>query len=329
MDDSFGVVGLAYMYLARPVLDGYGLKGEIAIRKGLREYGKFRGQQMREWHTRERLPINVETLIRFWDNGYAYLTPEFAGAEYISKEQNERTRIYKPYEERHTETTCPAFNYWRDEGWQRFGYFYCDEIHQEITKAYKPNAIVEIHENMNKGDPFCSFAWMSPPEGEVPSNAYDEIRRRIRGNPALFYRQVLGMTVRMVGSVYYFLAKAIDESLGNSDVMIQRSLRELGAKMGSIAKERIGRQESPSLHSILDALMLPYGVTWDHEIRDETLVVRSCPLAGLWRELGDIKFGPLYCRETYGPMLQAFSLKTRISECISCGNERCVIHISK
>ena len=53
--------------LHAPLLHEFGFEGEKALRKGLRPYGRYRGERMRKWHESEGLPINLESTILFWD----------------------------------------------------------------------------------------------------------------------------------------------------------------------------------------------------------------------------------------------------------------------
>ena len=55
------------MALTKPVLEKYPREGEMAIRQGLRAFGRFRGERLRKWHNELGLPINMYSLITWWD----------------------------------------------------------------------------------------------------------------------------------------------------------------------------------------------------------------------------------------------------------------------
>lgn len=316
-NDVFGTVGLFYMYIARPIFEKFGKKGEIAIRKGLRNYGYFRGEQMRKWHLQENIPINMESLQRYWDCGYAYMFLE----EKISKGAQ-----FSPYEVRQFEWKCPAYGMWEAENWTQFGYVYCDEIHQEITRGYHPKGVAEIHENLNKGDPRCTFVFIMPPEENVDKSVYDSINKKIEDDPIAFGMNALKKTVIMVGSIYYYLAKAIVNDLGNEGKKtLVASLRDLGKKRAELIKETLRKSgKEVSLKNALDHFDLPYNLAWKISNEDK-VVVHSCPLADLWKELGDKDLGALYCKNTYEPIFDALSIKAEVTECMMCGSDKCTI----
>ena len=60
-------LAVTYINLTKPVLEKYPRIGEMAVRKGLRAYGKFRGEHLREWHEELNLPINMYSVVMWWD----------------------------------------------------------------------------------------------------------------------------------------------------------------------------------------------------------------------------------------------------------------------
>lgn len=316
-NEVFGTVGLFYMYLARPILRKFGKKGEIAVRKGLRKYGAFRGEQIRKWHLEEKIPINMESLQRFWDNGYAFM--------YLN-DKIAKGALFSPYDVRQSDFTCPAQDYWKAEDWTQFGYMYCDEIHQELTRAYHPKGVAEIHENLNKGDPKCQFIFIMPSEGPVDKSVYDKLMKTIEKDPVTFTMNTLKKTIRMVGTIYYFLAKAIIEDLGDEGKKaLVSAMRELGKKRGEMIRDKILKNgKKVTLENVMEFFDLPYNRAWTMSAK-ENVVIKYCPLAEVWKELGDKELGALYCNVMYKAMFNALSIKAKVSECIMCGSDKCTI----
>ena len=68
-----GIFGRLYMHFTNSVLETSGQYGEMTVRHHLRQFGHFRGTEMREAHHAMGKPINMETITCFWDNASTYV----------------------------------------------------------------------------------------------------------------------------------------------------------------------------------------------------------------------------------------------------------------
>ena len=310
-------VGLIYLNLIRPVLEKYPRVGEITIRQGLRAYGKFRGEHIREWHKELGLPINVYSLINWWDVSSARTSGCF---------DPEAERVFQPqyntaYRVVHPATHCPIFDVVRENDFEHYGYMYCDEIHQAICQAYHPDGIVEIRECLMKNDPYCHFTWMMPPEipeDEIDRSAYERMEKWEKENPeevALLYAK---RDVIQTGIMYYFLARAIvDRFSSEGKGMVEASLREMGKMRGRELKQKLAKAKVDlSVENIFNNFDLPYKKVWKMDIKssnDKSLAdVTCCPLAEVWHDLNDTEIGPMYCRTQYEAVLKELSSEAEI-----------------
>jgi len=328
MVTTIKVSGLTFMYLARPAYERYGKDGEDAVRAGLRVYGKVRGKMMREWHEGMGLPINMETLMRYWDASSTYI---------IADEMN--SGIWTPYYVEHNVSFCPAHDMWKSEGWERAAYIYCDEIHQEVAMNYHPDAVVEIHQNLNKGDPHCGFKWiMRPQPGEVDKAAYEKIDRSAKERPVEYALDSLKRTTRIVALMHCSLAEQFLERF-KDEMMVRSSLRELGKKRGEMVAEKLKKSGKPiTVSSIFDSFDLAYRSIWKMDSKESngqySATVEYCPLAELWAKVGKEKLGAIYCEETYSAMFETIAEKTgvaidvKIPQTLTRGNGKCVFNIS-
>ncbi len=122
MEEVNDVWALLYMYITRPIINGgYGKKGEVAIREGVRNFGAFRGKEIRKWHEAEGLPINVETLNRFWDAAFLW----------VDKDAKNEAK-FSPYHVTYPVRKCTISEIWKEENYEQYGYWYCDENHESI-----------------------------------------------------------------------------------------------------------------------------------------------------------------------------------------------------
>jgi len=317
------VFGHIYLYLTRPVLERFGMEGEKAIRRGLRAFGKFRGGRIRKWHQAEGLPINVESLMKFWD----ILSVRGCGAE---------NPDFTPYFVEFETTHCPLHDVCKEADFEHYGYLYCDEIHQEVTMAYHPKANVEIHEGLMKGDPGCHFKFLMPvetPEEQIDKSGLRSLEKRVQENPTAFMRLMLRREAHVVGMLYYFLARAIlDRFSLEGRSMVESSLREMGKRRGREIGERIERAGAElTWKTIFDHFDLGYTFAWEMKPEKTShdrlfaAEVEDCPLAEIWKEIGDRELGPLYCDTMYTAMFKELSqeAKVTIPRCMSKGASAC------
>ena len=319
IDATFEVTsqwGYHYMYLARPVIEKYGKKGEVAVREGVRNLGVFRGRELKKWHEAEGLPLNMESFIRFWDCGGKYL--------YETK--------YAPYEVLFQVPSCPMYEAWKDEGFEWFGYWLCDEMHQEITKTYNKDAIVEVHENLAKGDDFCDFHFMMVPSGPTDRSSIEALNKKMEEQPEKYALRTLKQTVRCIGATYGFMAQAIVRHFGEDvgkDILIKANA-DLGEKRGRRIKERLEALGEPlTVKNIFEMFDFPYKRIWGiKEVQsDGTYVAQAdyCPFAEVWGEEGHLALGAFYCDAVYESLFRAFSKEAdvRIPECLARKGNRC------
>jgi hypothetical protein len=135
---------LMYYYLAKEFMT-LGVEGEKALRRGIRNYGKARGNRLRKRHLDTGMSINIETL--------------FTNYDLPGDSQSKRKQIKLTENERESYTfNCGLEMIWGslEEG-DPLGSIYCDEFHQAMWGAYKEGTLVELPKLLTKGDPHCHF----------------------------------------------------------------------------------------------------------------------------------------------------------------------------
>jgi hypothetical protein len=319
------VIGHMYMFLTKPVFEQFGMEGEKAIRKGLRTFGKFRGERIRKWHEEEGLPKNLESLMKFWD----ILSLRGCGGE-------NPDLVITPYFGESITTHCPLHDVCREANFEHYGYVYCDEIHHEVVMAYHPKAIVEIHEDLMKGDAGCHFKFMMPqemPEEQIDKSGLKALEKRVKENPVEFIRLMLKREGHVVGMLYHSISQAVIERFGQDGrAIVKSSLLEMGKKRGIELKEKLKKARiETTWGNICDHFDLAYKYAWEihrEDTSDDRLFVADveyCPLAEIWNELGDRELGPIYCDNMYTAMFKELNgkAKIKIPQCISKGASKC------
>jgi hypothetical protein len=319
------IKGMIFMYIARPIFERFGMEGEKAIRSGLRAYGKYRGKLMRKWHKSLGLPINMESLLRYWDHASTRLSGIYSSEA-----------IFTPYYVEHPATPCSIHEFWKEENWEHYGYIFCDEEHQEVCMAYHPKAIVEIHENLNKGDPRCYFKWMmipEIPEEKIDKSVYEIIDKWARENPLEDAIEALKRTNRSSGLLYYFLADSIIAQFAEEGRdMVKASLKVIGTRLGRELKEKLGKTgEDVTIINAFDHSFfgLPYKYHWKMKVEssDDHFIaqVEYCPFAEYWISLGKKDVGEIFCQEIYSSIFKELSTvaEIKIPECKMKGGSKC------
>lgn len=136
-----------YYFLAKGLLDAYGLEGERALREAIREYGRNRGVELRAKHLAAGYEINLVSLFERYDlpndprfkRNLIELTPE--------------TRISQTLR-------CPYAELWEElgQGKNRIAQIYCEEVHHALFGAYDPAIQTNLcHPLTYEGSEYCMF----------------------------------------------------------------------------------------------------------------------------------------------------------------------------
>src|SRR5690242_3577965 len=225
-----------YMQFARETLARFGTNGEATVRQHLRQYGVWRGTEMREAHNALGLPLDMETLNRCWDSASVF----------IVKSDLESKGKYTACDVQYEVHDCPAADVWRAEEFHRWGHVYCDEFHQACASTYHPDGNVVIPINMMKGDDHCAFRWIIPAGSPGLANFPPSPLGRklaqyyVAETPERAVYDAMARTSRLIGGRYWTMAGALTERHGAADAMaaIVAFLRAWGAQRGELTRAR-------------------------------------------------------------------------------------------
>jgi len=323
------IIGFVYLHLTKPVFEGLGMEGEKAIREGLRAFGRYRGRRVKKWHVEENLPLNLESFLRFWDvqsvRGCGAVNPEM---------------VLKPHYANFKATHCTLHDVCKENDFEHWGYIYCDEIHQESLMAYQPDGICEIHEALMKDDGMCHFRVSLPRKCEneaIGGSAYDKLENKIKSNPIEWTRIFLRKEANMVAMLYYFISRAIvDRFKDKGKEIVENAAKLIGQSCGKeIKKAIIDKNLTITMPNVIENFYLPYTYAWemdDIELSEDKLVaeIGYCPLAEIWKDVGDTEIGALYCQNIYHNMFKALSddYTLNISKCMTNGSSKCKFEFS-
>ncbi len=226
--------GRIYMHFANATIGRFGREGEMTVRHGLRAYGLWRGREMRAAHHAMGRDINMETLLRCWDNA----------STYINKDETEEDGIFEPTYVRFDVPYCPAAEAWHDAEFFQWGHVYCDEFHQAAASSYHPDGNVVIPQNLMKGDDHCHFQWIMPAEAEkLEIGEPDALALKLAKDyqPASELEDAwlsLKRSTRLIGGQYFTLARPLIERHGDDGrEVIAEALTAWGRQRGELLRQ--------------------------------------------------------------------------------------------
>lgn len=143
---QFYWVGL-YYFLAKEALHTYKEKGDAALRKSVREYGKLRGQRMRRIVNAKGEPANLVTLFEYYD---LMSDPRFVHPT--------EGLVMTPEVKKSITGRCPDAEMWgRMPDGLNIGSIYCEEVHHQIYQGFEPAIQVNLCETLTNGGEKCRF----------------------------------------------------------------------------------------------------------------------------------------------------------------------------
>ncbi len=143
---QFYWVGLFY-FLAKTAMDKCGDTGEEVIRKGVREYGRERGQRMRKISDVNGRPADLLTLFENYD---LMSDPRFVHPK--------EGRILTAEVKKSITERCPDAEMWgRLPDGLHIGSVFCEEVHHQIYGGYDPAIQVNLCETLTNGGHQCRF----------------------------------------------------------------------------------------------------------------------------------------------------------------------------
>lgn len=221
-----------YVHIARAMVDGYGIEGEAALRRGLRNFGYDRGRTLRKEQLALGMKINMYNLWTYYD------LPE--------DNRFKRNKIRLNKQERISQTlVCPMANMWIKMDAKDLGAIYCDEFHPAMFEGYHPKITTNLGETMTHDtDDHCHFALYLRPANMTPQErkeAFEEFDPDFDQNAVGEYvmrtaRQGYNMlTIKL----YYHLVKETLQTFGErSREKMATATRQWAADAAQFMRER-------------------------------------------------------------------------------------------
>ncbi len=329
--------GRLYMIAASTLVDQYGPNGEKAVREWLRNWGDWRGKELRKAHMALGLPVNMESLCKYWDSAAAtgHLMEEWLN-EGFWEPHNVRVPV------KNRKGACPISEPWRDSNFWELGHVLCDEFHIHFVRGYHPDAVVVIPKCIMKRDALCDFNFVMPPNSREPEPVELYPGQNVlvdwkNGTDEETVLSSLRRKTRITAGRIFFLWKAISERFPETALPTFKIIMEKWTDSRSLAlrNEKKKENRNDSLKDFFYHLDHPYAIVWDTRIKETEkclyIEVQYCPFAETWEWLGEVRAMSMFCETCYCGIGKHYkpALKGDLGKCICKGDDICEIRISK
>lgn len=200
-----------YVYIARVMVEEYGIEGEAALRRGLRNFGHDRGKTLRNEQLALGMKINMYNLWTYYD--------------LPGDNRFKRNKIRLNTQERISQTlVCPMANMWINMDAKKLGAIYCDEFHPAMFEGYNPKITTNLGETLTHDtDDHCHFALYLRPANMTP----EERKEAFEEFDPSFDKNAVGQYVMRTAregynmltiKLYYHLVKETIENFGEGSI---------------------------------------------------------------------------------------------------------------
>lgn len=336
--------GWLYMVAYKKLVGEFGFDGRTTIRRWMRTWGIWRGEQTRKGHHALGLEISMENLMLNWDSDAA-ATPELKAAwkcDPACRFTPGCVKIITPP----GHYSCPQHELWAENDFLFDAHVHCDEFHVKYVQGYHPEATVVIPECMTKKDEACHFTFLRDPEAKDPPHlplyeGEDPLKDWKADTDEERQEITLRRKARITAGRIIFLWKAIHENHPEDaerlfGEIMEEWCRERGGDMNKyLAEHQLEDKISAEMFEYYDH---PYYLTWGAEIAEDdeqvSVDIDYCPFAETWKWV-DAEALPVlkryYCDQCYkNVMNRAFpGSQTELTACMLSGDEKCRIQMKK
>jgi hypothetical protein len=323
--DALGQMGdiwaMLYYHMAKTFCDRFGLEGEAALRRAVREYGRARGLAMRARHLAEGRPINLESLFGHYD------LPSDPRTSRNLFELTPETRLSAT-------KTCQFADLWMEkEDGDHLGRIYCEEVHHAIFEAYDSAVQVNLTQTLTQGDDCCRFAVYLRPANQLGAE-----QAVPRYSPPEYEETPITRITDLFIALYYHMAREMVDTFGNEgERALRHAIRQFGAERGRRMRKQHEEEGLPinlvTLHGqdTKDRPADPRTEAVTHKLTPgvRETDVSKCGFHEAWRDWGGTDVALIYCQEVHHAMWQAYDpeIEVNLPKTLTNGDDRCVFRV--
>lgn len=224
-----------YGFLASEIADTLGIdRADSILRDAVKDFGRYRGNDMRREVERRGLPLDVQRLLRYWD------LP--AIEESWEMQHKDRSPHYEGYDL----PGCPFHDYLRYLCPQQLAVLMCEEVHVAVAKEFNPEIDVWYPSLLTRGQDRCLFRFsMTLDAAERAAHQAERLRKEAQSegktlegeketgttDAATAYRMMARLFVIFYHSIVNELLRALGQD--QTEDIVRRAMRKFGSWRGS------------------------------------------------------------------------------------------------
>ncbi len=224
-----------YGFMASEIADTLGMdQADSILREAVKDFGRYRGNDIRRDVEKRGLPLDVQRLMEYWD------LPSVG--ESWEMQHKDRSPHYEGYDL----PGCPFHDYLRYICPQQLSVLMCEEVHVAVAKEFNPDVDVWYPSLLTRGQSKCLFRFsMTLDAAERAVHQAERLQalaktggRTIEGekepgmtDPATTYRMMARLFCLFYHSIANELLRALDQD--PTEDIVRRAMRKWGAWRGS------------------------------------------------------------------------------------------------
>lgn len=213
---------LLFGWISRAVVELVGeKKGEVILRKAVRQYGQERGRRMA---LRAKANGDALTMANFM--AYSEWKASSGVMEQSIVERSPHAKVYI--------TQCPWHTAWKENGVLLYGRFYCREIDDALVHGFNPELQLDINGTKTNGAAQCEFVFRDANLTWL-NNFWIGYKKTVKpGKKALMPWEY------HVGHLFSTVEKVVvDEARDIGETAIKIGLREFAKRFGEQATQKV------------------------------------------------------------------------------------------
>tara|TARA_A100001037_G_scaffold263897_1_gene254385 strand:- start:7047 stop:8072 length:1026 start_codon:yes stop_codon:yes gene_type:complete len=261
------------------------------INVALSEYGKWRGERLRDRHDSAGINPSPGNLVAHWDNGDFHVVRALEEGIYEISPAMARVSL----------GSDPFAQFLVSVGAEELADSYYDTVLKALVGAYDPGIDVTVDRKVNS----WTVNWSMKEESsasDVLSVAELETSSLVRNGANLF------------GALYFFLGTEVTTQLGDAgEKLLRRAVRETARERGeALRREHIAAGLPINLESLMKNYDSPVEEAFEWAEGEIMTPERwhadctYCPFYDVWGEVGGQKLGWLFDEELHPALYQAY-----------------------
>jgi hypothetical protein len=144
-ESMYAIMAKLFAEIASEVTNRFGKEGEEAMRQAVRNFGERRGRNIAANAAADGKPNTPENYLPYYDMERSVL---------FECDTTQDENIIDQYFH-----VCPFAQTWLNNGTEKLGRMYCDEIDDALARGYNPDMVHTSHSHLLYGSDCCHMSF--------------------------------------------------------------------------------------------------------------------------------------------------------------------------